>query len=328
MKTLNGGLLCLLGFILLACASAPKRDLDLERLRSQWQSSANTENRALASAEAMQVDDLFAQWSRAERLNKDQRAQKAYLLERRIAMFDARVDAAKSKLALQRLDKEAADIELEVAKREASTARLDAEKLRVQGLAQAEESERQAALLEAQAKEQEQITAQAELAKQQASASQELADAQAKEAELERKRAELATADANSLRLRLADIRESRKADQIVWTLGGTYFAAGQASMSAAAKEKLLLAQAALSRLQTSSIEVQGHTDNTGTAVANQKLSQKRAESVRAALIEMGLSAENISASGFGSSKPLVKNDTAVGRAANRRVEIIFHTAQ
>ena len=66
---------------------------------------------------------------------------------------------------------------------------------------------------------------------------------------------------------------------------------------------------------------MQGHTDSTGGADFNRKLSQERAESVRNALIKRGVAARRLSAKGYGEENPLAPNFTNAGRAKNRRVE-------
>lgn len=67
-------------------------------------------------------------------------------------------------------------------------------------------------------------------------------------------------------------------------------------------------------------VEVQGHTDNRGAKAYNLKLSQGRAESVRAALVERGVAPERLVARGFGQESPLESNTTEAGRTKNRRV--------
>lgn len=69
--------------------------------------------------------------------------------------------------------------------------------------------------------------------------------------------------------------------------------------------------------------EMQGHTDNTGNAAANQTLSEQRAQAIVAKLIEMGISADRLTAVGKGQTNPLADNSTDEGRAKNRRVEFI-----
>ncbi|MDO5627964.1 MAG: OmpA family protein [Mobilicoccus sp.] len=71
-----------------------------------------------------------------------------------------------------------------------------------------------------------------------------------------------------------------------------------------------------------SAVEVAGHTDSTGPSSLNTRLSQERAESVRAVLMEAGVSGDVLTARGYGSTRPVADNDTDAGRAANRRVEI------
>jgi OOP family OmpA-OmpF porin len=68
-------------------------------------------------------------------------------------------------------------------------------------------------------------------------------------------------------------------------------------------------------------VEVQGHTDDTGTPELNQSLSERRAESVVAWLVSSGVASERLGAKGFGQSLPIVENGDATGQAQNRRVE-------
>lgn len=70
-------------------------------------------------------------------------------------------------------------------------------------------------------------------------------------------------------------------------------------------------------------VSIEGHTDNTGTAAGNRKLSEDRAKSVVAALIALGINKERLTAAGWGQEKPVADNRTEEGRAKNRRVEIV-----
>lgn len=71
----------------------------------------------------------------------------------------------------------------------------------------------------------------------------------------------------------------------------------------------------------TVSIQISGHTDNTGNAAANITLSQNRAKSVAAYIVSKGIDTKRISSNGFGSSKPVAPNNSVEGRSANRRTE-------
>ncbi len=80
---------------------------------------------------------------------------------------------------------------------------------------------------------------------------------------------------------------------------------------------------------QISRLEVQGHTDSDGSVDANNKLSQDRADAIKAELVKAGVSSDRIATKGYGSSMPyMVKgkptpNDTAAHKAMNRRVEFV-----
>jgi outer membrane protein OmpA-like peptidoglycan-associated protein len=69
--------------------------------------------------------------------------------------------------------------------------------------------------------------------------------------------------------------------------------------------------------------EVDGHTDNTGTAAHNLVLSQQRAAAVMAQLVAMGIDASRLTSKGFGDTKPIADNSTFDGKANNRRVEFV-----
>lgn len=70
-------------------------------------------------------------------------------------------------------------------------------------------------------------------------------------------------------------------------------------------------------------VVVEGHTDNTGGADLNMRLSEARAQSVKAALTKAGVEGKRISAKGIGLSNPVADNNTPEGRQANRRTEIL-----
>jgi outer membrane protein OmpA-like peptidoglycan-associated protein len=71
-------------------------------------------------------------------------------------------------------------------------------------------------------------------------------------------------------------------------------------------------------------ITVSGYTDNIGDAAYNQKLSEKRADSVTSYMIKQGISPERVKSKGYGESKPLVPNNSDKNRAKNRRTEFLF----
>ena len=75
-------------------------------------------------------------------------------------------------------------------------------------------------------------------------------------------------------------------------------------------------------------VTISGHTDNTGTPTRNQDISERRAENIKAMLVEKGIPANRIKTVGKGQYKPIADNKTAEGRAKNRRVEIDIYRQQ
>jgi outer membrane protein OmpA-like peptidoglycan-associated protein len=205
---------------------------------------------------------------------------------------------------------------LEASRREAETARMEAEKQRIQSMLQAEESDR----LRAEGEENAQA---AEAARAQAAQSQKLADAQAKEADLARKEAQLAELAAADLRGRLQNMRATRGAQGMQMTLDDIAFAPGRAALRPEAKASLGKLVAFVNRDPTKPIRIEGHTDSRGNANSNQLLSQKRADSVRDALIAAGVAANRMTSTGMGEDQPVADNETEEGRAKNRRVDVI-----
>ena len=101
-------------------------------------------------------------------------------------------------------------------------------------------------------------------------------------------------------------------------------FAVNKANLTPAGEQKIKeyreQARAELSEAKT--IKIIGHTDSSGKADYNQKLSVKRAEAVRDYLISLGADASKMEVAGMGADKPIADNKTAAGRANNRRVEV------
>ena len=106
------------------------------------------------------------------------------------------------------------------------------------------------------------------------------------------------------------------------------FFTTGKATLSDAKKVetsgRLDAIKEILKNYPNAKFAIYGHTDNVGNAKANQKLSEERAKIIMDALIEKGVNPANLTSQGFGASKPVKPNNTAAGRAANRRTEIVY----
>jgi outer membrane protein OmpA-like peptidoglycan-associated protein len=144
----------------------------------------------------------------------------------------------------------------------------------------------------------------------------------------EQKLAELqAAADRAQAQLRQMEaIREEE--GRMIISLSGVLFETGGNQLSAQAQSRLDTVAQALAAYPDRDIVIEGHTDATGSDVTNQDLSQRRADAVRSYLESRGVPAERMRAVGRGESAPIASNDTAEGRANNRRVEVIVEPAR
>ena len=104
--------------------------------------------------------------------------------------------------------------------------------------------------------------------------------------------------------------------------LRGVTFETGRSTLRADSYAVLDIVAASLVANPEITIEVGGHTDNTGAATTNTRLSQARADAVRAYLASKGVAAARMTARGYGSTQPVAPNGTVAGRAQNRRVEL------
>lgn len=98
-------------------------------------------------------------------------------------------------------------------------------------------------------------------------------------------------------------------------------FGFDQATVTPQAQQTLDDLITILNKYPDTDLTIDGHTDNKGTADYNQKLSERRAGNVAGFLTSNGISIERISTRGFGLTQPKYDNNTADGRAQNRRVE-------
>jgi outer membrane protein OmpA-like peptidoglycan-associated protein len=113
----------------------------------------------------------------------------------------------------------------------------------------------------------------------------------------------------------------------VITLSGGVLFATGQSTLLPGAMSQLNQVADALKTQAEHHFVVGGHTDNQGTDRINDELSTQRANAVRDYLVVRGVSADAITAQGFGSHQPIADNHTTEGRAMNRRVEIIVDKA-
>jgi len=302
-----------------ATALAQKVDPETERLRSQLRALDEEPTLGtLAPAERLRAQQAIEALPAASRR---ERPDALLVAERRLDIARAAAEAEAWQRQIDQLEREHSQILLEASRRDAEAARLEAEKLRLQSLARAEEAQRAQEAAASAIALSELSTAEAEQAKR-------LAEAQSQEAALARREADLAFAAAESLRLQLQTMTATSEARGQVMTLSGEAFASGQSRLKPEARTTPQRVVEFVNRFPGKDVVIEGHTDSQGGANLNQVLSQKRAEAVRDALVQDGVSAERLTAVGLGKDRPVADNDTAEGRARNRRVEIVVLGAQ
>jgi outer membrane protein OmpA-like peptidoglycan-associated protein len=215
-----------------------------------------------------------------------------------------RAKAAQEDEAQRRTDAERQRLQAEVAAAQEAKARAEAD------------AQRQAAMLqEQQAREQAQdARSQAQQAQQQAQLAQQQA------AQSERNQQELRA----KLLLQFNRILETRDTVRgLVVNIGDVLFDTGKYTLRPPAREALAKLSGIVLAYPGLKLQVEGHTDSTGTAAFNQKLSEQRAMTVRDYLVQQGVDMNSVTAAGLGQDMPIADNSTAAGRQKNRRVEII-----
>ena len=126
------------------------------------------------------------------------------------------------------------------------------------------------------------------------------------------------------LEVRLNEILETRdSARGLIVSMSDVLFDTGRYSLKPGAREKLAKVAGILIAYPSLNIAVGGYTDNVGGDEMNQKLSENRAGAVRDYLVQQGVVATSVSATGFGNSSPVATNDNSAGRQENRRVELV-----
>jgi outer membrane protein OmpA-like peptidoglycan-associated protein len=222
-----------------------------------------------------------------------------------------RARAEQEEEAQRRQDADRQRMQAEVAAAEEAKARAEAD------------AQRQAAMLQ----EQQAREAAAQSAQQAAQSAQQAQDAQA-QAQAAQQAAAQSERDKQELRARLLQqfnrILETRDTVRgLVVNIGDVLFDTGKYTLRSPAREALAKLSGIVQAYPGLKLQVEGHTDSTGSAAFNQKLSEQRAATVRDYLVQQGVDLHSVTAAGLGEAMPIADNGTAAGRQKNRRVEII-----
>ncbi len=145
-------------------------------------------------------------------------------------------------------------------------------------------------------------------------------------AEAMRLQAEQMSSRASELERELQDLQTEQTDRGLVMVPGNILFEFDSANIKAGSERTIDKIAQFLTDYPDQKIKIEGFTDSVGEENYNQELSQRRADAVKQALIDSGVSADRISTEGMGEEFPVASNDTTAGRLENRRVEIIIAT--
>lgn len=110
----------------------------------------------------------------------------------------------------------------------------------------------------------------------------------------------------------------------LVMIIGDVLFEPGSSELNLSASRTVLQLVQFLQLNPRRLVRIEGYTDSRGEEEENRELSRLRAQSVAQTLVDMGVAAERLQVVGYGEAHPVAENASARGRAANRRVEIVF----
>ncbi len=149
------------------------------------------------------------------------------------------------------------------------------------------------------------------------------AEAQARAAAAN-KSAESANAVREKLRAQLNSVlATSESARGLIVNMSDVLFDTGKYTLKTDTQISLAKVSGILQAYPGLKLQVEGYTDSVGSDDYNQKLSENRADAVKDFLISQGVQTDNISSTGYGKAKPVADNNTAQGRAQNRRVQLV-----
>jgi OmpA-OmpF porin, OOP family len=131
-------------------------------------------------------------------------------------------------------------------------------------------------------------------------------------------------ANAEALNKEMEKLQAMKTERGMVMTLGDVLFSSGKTNLLPGAMNTIDKLANFLAEYKEKTVLIEGHTDNVGSDAFNLQLSEKRANSVKEALIQVGVDPSRIDILGLGESSPITDNSTPAGRLKNRRVEIVI----
>jgi outer membrane protein OmpA-like peptidoglycan-associated protein len=333
MKNHRFALTLIAAAVLAACSSMPESDSPLAQARNDYSNAqSNPQVVSLAASELKQASDSLDKANNAQSKGESRNVvdHLAYVTKQQVAIAQetARQKAAEAAVASASAERDR--VRLDARTREADSAQRNAEYS--QRSAEASQRSAEAARLQSEASQR-----QSEASRRDSEASQRNAEAAQRQAASERQAANDAQLNAQAARQQTQDAEsrarqleaqlkemEAKKTERgMVITLGDVLFDTDRAQLKSGGVRNVQKLADFFKQYPQRKLMIEGFTDSTGSNSHNQDLSEKRAESVRTALLDMGIARDRITSRGYGESYPAAGNDTAAGRQLNRRVEIV-----
>lgn len=310
--------------LLAACVAQPRDDMALSNLKADLADLRDDDSLAPLAPQAITEAERAIRAAGEAGLDESEFQHRILIASKRLEIARSEALRARSEAELDDLRETRHALLLRASRLDVEQARLEAEQARLLSAATQEEIERTRRQAQQATEQMTEAERREARAREEAEQARKLAEAQAEEIELARQEADLASETADSLRRRL-EYLELRETDRgVVITLGDVLFELGKADLQAGARNNLSDVVELLQSEPGKAIRIEGHTDNTGPAALNTRLSKQRAEAVRDALVSNGIEDSRITTVGMGEDFPIAGNDTEEGRARNRRVDVIL----
>ena len=312
--------------VLAGCSTMPASDSVLVQARNDYSDAqANPQVTSFAAGELQQARDSLDKANHASSKGEKDAVvdHLAYVAKQHVAIARETARQRAAELAVSQAGAERDRARLEARTREADSAQRSAEISQRQSEAAQRQSEASQRSAEASQRRSEASQLSAEASQRSAEASQRNADASRREAVTERQAANDAESRARQLESMLAELEAKQTNRGMVITLGDVLFDTNRAELRSGGVRSVQKLADFFKQYPQRNVMIEGFTDSTGSNSSNQDLSDRRADSVRTALLGMGIGTERITSRGYGESYPAASNDTMTGRQMNRRVEII-----
>lgn len=323
---------CVLAITLLqGCASTPAQNAQLDQARNDYAAASNDSRVEQVAPE--QLRQASGDISQADALQKGRASQQdvdhyAHLAIQQVAIARQMAAAETSQAYVKQAGDQRNQMLLQASQQQTQQARTQADMANARAAdsdAETLQARQQAQVAQTQADTANTKAADSDAQTLQAQQQAQVAQTQADTANTKAADAGAQAAQAQQQNAALLAALDAKQTDRgMVLTLGNVLFDSNAADLSASGQRSLDKLAQFLHDNPKRNVRVEGYTDSTGSAALNQDLSQRRADAVRAALVDGGLDSQRTMSKGFGDEYAVASNKTPAGRQQNRRVEIVI----